>query len=371
MTRIPPSTPDDQFNDAIEAMLHGDRSGLQSLDTELESTIDQLFDWAERSGFADEPPTWIAFVDPDTTGVTGESPVCMVEVPEYPGPVAPNPAPSISGLRQVDVEPNSDIPVRKRPHPLVAIVSSIAALLLIGLAAYGTRPFFTDHDGESRPTSVSFAAANATPSPTVVPSPTPYPTKAPDPSFAYVVPPLTGTDCTTTPRSRDEVLSILSTPPGLGAVTYYGNLVADQGTIDEINALLRNWESCAAYGMTSERMAYESDQFLRETVYGSPWIKTAFSPSTLNELLDAQAAADAERVSKIFPEWSIVTIDPSSTVWITPESGPILTIRADVIVVSPQTGERENGPYSMAFVYEDGGWKIRWLEPGSLSFFSS
>ncbi len=356
MTRIPPSTPDDQFNDAIEAMLHGDRSGLQSLDPDLESTSDLLCDWSERSGFADEPPTRIAFVDHDTTSATGGSPVLL---------------PSTPSLRQVHVEPNSNIPVRKRPHPLVAIVSSIAALLLIGMAAYGARPFFTDRDGNSQPTAVSFVAANATSSSTVNPSPTPYPTKAPDPSLAYVVPPLTATDCTAPPRSRDEILSILSTPPGLGAVTYYGNLIADQGTSDEINTLLRNWESCAAYGMTSERMAYESDQFLRETVYGSPWIKTAFSPSTLNELLDAQATTDAERVSKIFPEWSIVTIDPSSTVWITPESGPILTIRADVIVVSPQTGERENGPYSMAFVYEDGGWKIRWLEPGSLSFFSS
>ncbi|MGI8483273.1 MAG: hypothetical protein ACR2OU_03305, partial [Thermomicrobiales bacterium] len=75
MTRTPPTPPfddldDDQFNTAFEALLRGDgrshHTGPAKLDPEMESTIDQLFDWANTSGFADEPVALFSHEHPDT-----------------------------------------------------------------------------------------------------------------------------------------------------------------------------------------------------------------------------------------------------------------------------------------------------------------
>lgn len=47
--------PKDALDDALEALVRGDRRGLDGLDPEMRATVDQMFQWADESGFRNEP----------------------------------------------------------------------------------------------------------------------------------------------------------------------------------------------------------------------------------------------------------------------------------------------------------------------------
>lgn len=351
--RINDELEDDQFNVIIEALIKGDRRRMRELDPEMGTTIDQLLSWAELSGFADEPPTEGAFDTQIARGTTHR--------PKPTGqnlsPMAP---PGLTAPRHATHRGGTS-----RFH-LAAIVSGIAALLLIGLAAYGVRSLVVDRDDDSSAPTVSFAALSTTPtSPNAIPSPTAYPTLASNQSVTYVVPPLSVDDCVAEQRSREELLDILDTPPGANPLSGIGSRTANAETRDQIDALLRSWWSCHAYGMTWEQTAYESRQYIREIIYPYPRMTLPLSSGTLNELLDARAWVDADRLSVLPPNTTeILTISPDGFVWMTSETepGPRI-ITAEVALVSAISGDVLGSTYEMKFIYEDGSWKIRADDP--------
>lgn len=259
--------------------------------------------------------------------------------------------------------------------------SGLAIAALIAASVFGARPLFDHHT----PTPTELAFQELPGSPTVqiaggedvvpnqaTPSKTPMPNFTPDPNQTYVVPPLDASDCTAKPRTRQEMLDILSNPPDVLSPDpnpedgiFSGNEVADQSTIDEFNQLLRAWQTCAAFGLTGQTWAYESKTYIREDFYGDPRISKAYSPSTLSELIDARYQIDEDKITRgNLGDNDILTIDPNNPVMITDDTVQIRSAQAMVIFVSPQTGSLEGGPYHIAFVWQDGGWKVHLQDPG-------
>lgn len=360
---------DDQFNDALEAMLHDDRSGIHALDPEMGATIDQLYGWAELSGFATEPATEIAFIDGQVQRHNSDSLVVSIAPmqdaePREPrtGMVDPQATPVSISATPLPLAPPSAKARQHRSHSLMSIFSGIAAILLIGFAAYGAWSHFPDQVGNERPTEITFGAGGTA---VIAPSPTPHPTTVPNPAVAYAVPPLSADGCAAPPRSRNDLLAILSTPPAADPGKTIGSTTADAETRGEIDKLLRSWWTCRTFGKTWGKSAYESKQYIREEIYPNPMIATAFSPGTLNELLNSQSQIDATQRSMFAPDVNgIPTIAPGGAVWITPKDSPgPRAVLAQVVLVSATTGEALGGTREMYFVYEDGSWKIRSDDP--------
>lgn len=374
---------DDRLNEALEAMLRGDRRGLHELDPEMGSTIDQLFGWAELSGFADEPASDITdssqnrvesqvFSAPGSpsreSSISSPTPASRSFDEHVTNSGNANDRLAIQGMRAVPEKPVTGLGRR----PILAIIQAIAAILLIAFAALGARSLVVDWHDDADPTSVSLAAIDAIPTPTVSPSPTPYPTNAPNQSLTMVMAPLSASDCDREPRSREELLGILGTPPAAHPEMKIGSTSADAETRAEIEGLLRSWWSCHTYGMTWEQTAYESKQYIRETIYGDPQISTAYSARTLNELLNGQSRKDAERLSLLPPNTnSLPTIAPNGTVWITREGDTGLqAVLAEVTLISAVTGDTLGETHEVYFVYEEGSWKIRAVDPGQAPLLS-
>ncbi len=244
----------------------------------------------------------------------------------------------------------------------MSTLSGLAAALLIGLGIYAAIPVFSPDDA-AEPTSIAFVADNESPTVALasggggdsLPQ-----SPATGQSDTNTYPPLSVDDCSAEPVSRDELLTILATPPKPGSGIHVGNTIIDEPTLDELNHLLRSWETCSSFGLPWQAAAYESDQFIREQVYGDPRISNAFSVSTLNELLDAREQIAADRIEQgLLGDIDVLMILATSDAVITPDSAPVRSIEADVVWVSPQTGTVNNGPTLVEFVYEDGGWKLR------------
>lgn len=116
--------------------------------------------------------------------------------------------------------------------------------------------------------------------------------------------PLSVKGCDGPERSREEVLGILSiapSPKGIGKPDWDAPQLrpgASPGTIAqvpvaEIEQNYRSWQVCNLLGKTYQQMALETEQFIREDVYGDRQIMTPYSAPTLNEILAARAEADA------------------------------------------------------------------------------
>jgi len=117
--------------------------------------------------------------------------------------------------------------------------------------------------------------------------------------------PLSVKGCDVPERSRDEVVQILLTPPSSSGANKPGADApelrpgASPGTIDqvpvaEIEQSYRSWQVCKLVGKTSQQMALETEQFIRDDLYGDSRIMTPYSEATIEEILDRRAEADAE-----------------------------------------------------------------------------
>lgn len=117
--------------------------------------------------------------------------------------------------------------------------------------------------------------------------------------------PLSVKGCDVPERSRDEVVQILLTPPSSSGANKPGADApelrpgASPGTIDQvpvaaIEQSYRSWQVCKLVGKTSQQMALETEQFIREDVYGDSHIMTPYSEATIEEILDRRAEADAQ-----------------------------------------------------------------------------
>lgn len=218
----------------------------------------------------------------------------------------------------------------------MSTLSGIAAALLLGLSIYAAVPIFTN-DQEPQPprTEIAFQAAESTPDATAdtqdqnsttasatpsrdVPSDVIYTGDAPitNADGAPYTPPqgteLTGvvgsdvrnpvspSECVIEPRSREDVVAVLSTPPAEGnSQPPYSESTVDEATLGEIQATFRQWQACTRFGKTFQAAALETDQFIRTDFYDDggvlgTWqlIDTPYSEETINGVLDGRIELD-------------------------------------------------------------------------------
>ena len=184
--------------------------------------------------------------------------------------------------------------------------------------------------------------------------------------------PLSIHDCEGPARTRDEVISILSTPPAsTGNQKPAGNAPemrpgAQPGTIDqvpveEIEQTYRSWQACKLLGKTYQQMALETEQFIREDIYGNNRIRTAYSEPTLNEILDAREQVDADRTEMASLPGNVASaapraIDINGHVAISEDGDYVLV---NIVKAFEVDGEQVLNPDGeMAFRLVDGVWLV-------------
>lgn len=204
--------------------------------------------------------------------------------------------------------------------------SALAAALLLGLGIYGAIPLFTpsqDHDPE--PTSIAFRAVDGTPEATAKADVAPgliYSGGAPltnadgttyTPPIGTVLTGMNGVDelnpvspaeCTVNPRTRENVVQVLSTSPRAGDIypTTLDGSHLDETTMGEIQATFRERQACRRFGKTWQAVALETEQFIRTDFYVGGgvlgnWMlpDVAYSESSINNILDAQISLDGAK----------------------------------------------------------------------------
>lgn len=230
-----------------------------------------------------------------------------------------------------------------------SIAAAVAAvLLLVFIGTLGWR--LLRGTPETPPTQVAVLSAPGVPTATTDVS-------------GYALPPLTPADCALSPRTETETLALLSTPPAPGASLFVADQPVEPAVIDDLNATLRGWEVCNRTADLYGAFAYESGQYIRESIYGEASFDQPFSVSTLNEIIAAWQAAMMQgselRGGELHAVW---TIDTTRDVLISPDGS---TIEAWMVPIDPRDGtiEDDTAPVRFVFVLEDGIWKIRMHDP--------
>ena len=415
MTRIPPIPPfddldDDQFNTAFEALLHGDshsrshvhHTGSGKLDPEMESTIDQLFDWARTSGFADEPAALFSHEQQEAEAYPHD--VQDVQGPSEYGPAGRRngfvgtvkPSPTEIGMGQR--RPTHDHRMRRI---LMSTLSGLAAAMLIGFGIYGAIPLFgPDHDPEPTTTTIAFVAGQGSPTAalasggdgntTTTPSTTGDGVVIGEPGAnASGVDPVTSDECTIPPKSRADVLQILSSPPGsyadiVNAKNMRGGprqVTFDDIPVDQLNQVFREWQACVKFGSTWQYLALETDYMIRADIYGAqswdrgPLLKP-YSQATINDLLDGRELVDNDRRARWLEAWqkqlfpslpeTVLVIDQSQGAqFFVSEDGTYIA-SVGVAKLNQVSGEQRPRNGTVDFELVNGQWMIAnvspWLE---------
>ncbi len=181
-------------------------------------------------------------------------------------------------------------------------------------------------------------------------------------------------ECTVQPRSRDELLAVLSEPSSevagdpVGRLQEDLNLPAsiDNETYELLQQIYQEWQACAYYGLTMERLALESNESIRRSVYENGQV-TGYSSSTLNEIIDGWLEVDAYRL-----DVGAIGTDQNSGTQILVLDPTELRVSQDGAYVSisvsqgfPGIGVVDHQVAHVEFVLEDGYWRILWHgDPG-------
>ena len=310
----------------------------------------------------------------------------------------------------------------------MSTLSSIAAALLLGLSIYAAVPIFTNDQEQQPPrTEIAFQALESTPDATAgtqeattasatpsrdVPADVIYtgeePVQGTD-GTTFTPPigteltgvigsdhrnPVSPAECVVDPMPREDAVKILSTSPadGVKHPNWNDDSSIDEATLGEVQATFREWQACRRFGNTYGAMALETDQFIRNDFYGPTPIlgsmfpiTTAYSESTLNELLDAREVMDQQSAdlgaekAKHNPGaedglnlnlWVIDTTtlpgDPANGTYATGDNGTYLS--AKVVWTNPTV--MSDRPFPTAYVtfqLVDGQWKVaEWHSVGNL-----
>jgi len=301
---IAPNRPEDDLDRALNDWVQGYPSSLANFDKGTSDAVSQLYGWAQES-----------------------------DLPSYAHTI---------------LSPVS-LPRRVIDRRLLVTITSLAAAVILGAVMYGSVTRLLDNTRERDDDVVveTIMAAIGT-----------------SPVSETHLEPLAAHDCAESPREPESVLVILGTPPAEGAWMQSTESAVAPIVVEQLNETLRGWQACNVYGNTFGAMAYESDQFIREDVYGSSEILDSYSESTLTEMLDAKVKVDATLAeSTAGTQVDLLVIDPNREVTIS-VSGEL--IEAWIVELSPVTGQAEDQPSRMVFELQDGRWLIRDTE---LEFF--
>lgn len=191
---------------------------------------------------------------------------------------------------------------------------------------------------------------------------------------------LTQADCTVAPRTRDEMLTILSTAPSPEGVSLPSEVRspspyrrADQETYDALQVAYSEWQACSLWHLTWEEAAMQSEERIRLDMYltvrerlnsRTPYdVVSPYSATTLNEILDGWEAADAVdregwEAAGYDQMESFQIIDPE-TLEIAPDGGwaSFVTIRLN------EDGGSVPLEDQVYFVYQDGAWRLDYRSP--------
>ena len=290
---------DEDFEAILARYMDGDREALRELDPEMAATVIHMVGLADRSGHRQSPVR------------------------------------RLTGRR------------------LTIVAAAVAAIALVGfLGVIGWRVL--DDGDDPAPTRAAFLDAPSTP----IPSPTP--TEA---VSGYVIPPLTPSDCALAPRTQEDVMALLGTPPAPGARVMAADQPAATTVINDLNATLRGWQACNESGDLYGAFAYESDQYIREDIYGNAAFDQPFSKGTLNEILSAwQRTMSAEVEASGGDFHAVWMVDASRDVFVSRDG---THIEAWVVPIDPRDGSIEDStePARMMFIKEGGMWRIRIVDP--------
>jgi hypothetical protein len=179
---------------------------------------------------------------------------------------------------------------------------------------------------------------------------------------------ITSNDCDVEPRSREDVLQVLSvstSEDGEALLAFDINMnegrTIDRETFDTLVDVHRAWLACAQYGKTYERLALEADNLIRARVYNTYGFQTTpYSTSTLEEILSGWVEVDKAGPGPIgvlnFYVQGLV-LDP--TVLFVSDDGTMISMTVS-------HGQSVDGVWrviesqvtTVEFVLEDGYWRI-------------
>jgi len=396
MTRHDPTPPDtspeNALDQALDALLQDDPTALDALDPMMRATVARLYDLADLAG----PETLAALTD-DAARASADARPSRPLAPVTTLPVE-RPAPSR----------------RRSPRRFIMpTLSGLAAALILGLGIYGAIPIFNDAD-PAGPTQIAFQAVDDS-TPTTIAADDPLVFTGGDPlvnaNGSTYLPPvgteLTGLDgedalnpispdeCMIAPRTRDEVVTILSTPPAAGDDA---PMVGDESTIDdatltEIQATFREWQACVRFGATWQATALETDQYIRTDFYDDGPVLTSiydlidvpYSEETINGILDGRISLDEQKAAlgaqlATNPDgseggldlklWVIDLTPPANDdtkpVYVSSNGGTYLTF--SVVLTQPRLITDAIPTASVSFKLVDGVWQIdQWISLETLS----
>jgi hypothetical protein len=308
----------DQLDQALDAMMRGDHSGLDELPPKSAATVSRLYWLVREAG----PEDAAAPPHPASAGTGAGRPVRVPRT--FPMLLEPEQrtAPELVEERRT----------RRGLERLPAIMRVAAIVLILVLAAgmvYSAYPLLTE---PNRDVSDDGAAS---------------------PDLLHIQP-LDPERCASAPMDRERALEILrdvdvDRDEALRRGTMLTPIDPAEIPTGELNARFTAWQACRRFGRTYEAMTLQAPYFTREDVYGETSndfrgpVETAYSDATLNELLDRREEADATT----YRYWESLDFHPDPT-W--------------TLVLAGETFFGPNGDFlairAMAFDVPSDAWKV-------------
>jgi hypothetical protein len=274
----------DQLDQALDALMRGDHSGLDALPPEMAATVSRLI-WLQQEG-ADVVETMPPDADASERLIARGPASARPAQVSIPGAITTTPvsAPMSRRTRRatgIEREPpagGKDVtPIRRREwhgvNALLRVAAIVLVLALAGGSIYGIVTMREESDFGSTGTEGL------------------YPQQ------------LQPGRCNVEAIDREYVLEILrdidvDRDEVLRRATLLRPAELSNGEVATFVQLFVEWQSCRRFGATYQAMAMQAPYFTREDFYGETTldfrgpVETAYSDATLNEMLDRREELD-------------------------------------------------------------------------------